>query len=269
MKRVVAQRADAVIANTDAALAHWQEEFPLSRDKFHVIWNGFDPEERIRPLPVLSRHCKILSHLGEVYHGGKNTTIVESIARLLAANRLPKGGVRVQLIGPAQTECLPNAEVIHRAQSEGWLELVTKLIPKQDALQVAQTSNGLLLMQSQSADHVPAKIFDCLQIGRPILAVVQPNSPAERLLERSGVPYRCVYPDSSREAIDDIVAGFLDLPSEAVAPSPWFEANFNAALQTQALDSVICSLYSEQPSRALTAQLPRKTFQTTKVGDST
>jgi len=269
MKRVVAQRADAVIANTDAALAHWQEEFPLSRDKFHVIWNGFDPEERIRPLPVLSRHCKILSHLGEVYHGRNTTPILESIARLLAANRLPKGGVRVQLIGPAQTECLPNAEVIHRAQSEGWLELVTKLIPKQDALQVAQTSNGLLLLQSRSTDQVPAKIFDYLQIGRPILAVVQPNSPAERLLERSGVPYRCVYPDSSREAIDDIVAGFFDLPSEAVAPSPWFEANFNAELQTQALDSVICSLYSEQPSRALTAQLPRKTFQTTKVGDST
>jgi glycosyl transferase family 4 len=244
LERVVAQRADAVIANTDAALVRWQEEFPSFSHKFHVIWNGFDPEERIKPLPILCRECKILSHVGELYHGRNATPILESIARLLAAKRISARRVRVKLIGPAQTGCLPSPEFIHRARSEGWLELVTDLIAKQAALQVAQTSNGLLLIQSQSANHVPAKIFDCLQIGRPILACIQRNSPAERLLERSGVPYRCVYPGSTPEAIDDAVASFFELPSTAVAPNSWFEEQFNAQHQTQTLDAVIRSLHN-------------------------
>jgi hypothetical protein len=243
LERAVAHRADAVIANTDAALVRWQEKFSSFSDKFHLIWNGFDPEERVKPLPVLCRECKIISHVGEIYHGRNATPILESIARLLAAKQISARSVRVQLIGPAEAGCLPSPEFILRAQSDGWLELVTNRIPQQDALQVAQTSNGLLLLQPQSAVQVPAKLFEYLQIGRPILAFIEPNSPAERLLERSGVPYRCVYPGSTPAAIDHIVAGFFDLPSTAVTPSAWFEDQFNAEHQTQALDTIIRSLH--------------------------
>ena len=256
LERVVAQRADAVIANTDAALVRWQEKFPSFKNKFHLIWNGFDPEERINPLPALSRDCKLLSHVGELYHGRNATPILESIARLIAANRLPAGSVRVRLIGTAQAACLPGSEFIQRAKSEGWLDVVTQQIPQREATHVSQTSNGLLLLQSQSADHVPAKIFEYLQIGRPILALVKPNSPAERLLEGSGVPYRCVYPGCTAEAVDEIVASFFDLPSTAVAPSPWFEEQFNAERQTRVLDLIIRSLHSEEPSRKLLAPIP-------------
>jgi hypothetical protein len=252
LERAVARRADAVIANTDAALTRWQEKFPSFGNKFHLIWNGFDPEKRIKPLPVLCRDCKILSHVGELYHGRNATPILESISRLLAAERISARSVRVQLIGPAETDCLPGPEFIQRAQSEGWLQLVTEQIPQQDALQVAQTSNGLLLLQPQSAVQVPAKLFDYLQIGRPILACIQRNSPAERLLERSGVPHRCVYPGSTPATIDDTVAGFFDLPSTAVAPSAWFEEQFNAEHQTQALDTIIRSLH-RVPARGTNA----------------
>ena len=268
MERVVAQRADAVIANTDAAHVRWVEKFPSLRDKFHLIWNGFDPEERIQPLPVASPDCMTLSHLGELYHGRNAAPILESIARLFVANRLPKGSVRVRLIGSAQAECLPPPEFIQSAQSEGWLDLVTERIPQQDARQVAQASDGFLLLQPRSADQVPAKLFEYLQIGRRILAFVQPNSPTERILERSGASYRCVYPDSTPETVDNTVGDFFDLPSSPVAPSPWFEEHFNVEHQTRILDSIIRSLHSAQSSRALTP-IPGKSFQTARIVDST
>jgi hypothetical protein len=251
LERVVARRAGAVIANTDASLVRWQEKFPSLSKKFHLVWNGFDPEERIKPLPVLSPNCKTVSHVGDLYHGRASAPILESIARLITAHRIAPGSVRVRLVGQTHTECLPGPEFIHRAKDGGWLDLVTERVPRQEALHIAQTSDGLLLMQSQSADHIPAKIFDYLRIGRPILAFVQPNSPAERVLERSGVPYRCVYPCSRPEVIDDIVADFLALPSAAVAPSSWFEENFNAERQTQELDFIIRSVQSEHFGRDL------------------
>ena len=256
LERMLAQRADAVIANTDASLVRWREKFPSLGKKFHLIWNGFDPEEHIEPLPVSSRAYKTLSHVGDLYHGRTSAPILDSIARLIAAHRLPAKGVRVRLIGEAQTECLPGPEFVHCAKAEGWLDLVTKRIPRQEALHIAQTSTGLLLLQPQSTDQVPAKIFEYLQIGRPILAFIQPNSPIERILEQSGVPYRCVYPCSSSETVDDVIAGFFDLPSQAVTPGPWFQEQFNAKHQTRALDSIVRGVRGEGPGRDLVSQTP-------------
>jgi glycosyl transferase family 4 len=238
-ERTVVRQASAVIANTDAIQVRWQEKYPSFRDKFQLMWNGFDPEERIQPLPIPSRNFRVLTHVGELY-GGRNTTpILESIARLIAAKRFPKGSVHVRLIGPAQADCLPSPEFIQRARSEGWLDLVTEQIPRYQARQVAQTSDCLLLLQPQSAVQVPGKLFEYLQIGRPILAFIQPNSPTEQILKRSGVPYRCVYPGCNPPAMDDIVADFFDLPSTEVTPSSWFEEQFNAEHQTRMLDALI------------------------------
>jgi glycosyltransferase involved in cell wall biosynthesis len=253
LERVLMWRANAVIANTDAAMARWREKFPALTERIHLIWNGFDPEERIQPLPIPPRDHGLLTHVGELYSRRSATPILESIARLIAANRLPSRSVRVMLRGPAQTNCLPNSEFILRARSQGWLDLGTEQIPQREASQLAQTSDGLLLLQPHTSLHVPAKIFEYLQIGRPILAFIQPRSPAERLLEGSGVPYRCVYPGSTPEAIDDTVADFFGLPSTAVAPSPWFEEQFNAANQTRMLHGIIRSLHTR--SRALSSSV--------------
>jgi hypothetical protein len=243
LERVVVRRADAVIANTDAALAQWQEKFPSFSKQFHLIWNGFDPGERIKPLPVLSGDRKVLSHVGALYHGRIATPILESIARLIVANRLPAGSVLVRLVGSAHSDCIPDPEFIHRAKTQGWLDLVTETIPQREARQVARASDGLLLLQPQSSTQVPGKLFEYLQIGRPILALVPPDSACERLLERSGVAYRCVYPGSASEAIDAAVAGFFDLSATPVAPSPWFEEQFNAENQTRMLHGIILNLH--------------------------
>ena len=76
----------------------------------------------------------------------------------------------------------------------------------------------------------------------PILAFIQPDSPSERLLAQSGVPYRCVYTGSTPEAIDEVVAEIFSLPCTAVAANSWFEEHFNAENQTRILDIIIRSL---------------------------
>lgn len=237
-----------MIANTDEALARWQTRFPSRRDKVHLIWNGFDAEERVRPLALAAGDCKILSHVGELYHGRTATPLLESVARLIATNRLTKRSLRVRLVGQASAEYLPSPEFTSRARSAGWLDLVTERIPQSEARRIAQSSSHLLLLQTRSTDQVPAKLFEYLQIGRPILAFIQPNSPTERLLEGSGVPYRCVYPNAVPGVIDDTVVDFLGLSSAAVAASHWFDEQFNAEHQTRALDEIIRSLHGgERP----------------------
>jgi glycosyltransferase involved in cell wall biosynthesis len=247
LERITARRADAIIANTDGAMAEWRGKFPSLNGKVHLIWNGFDPDKRVAPLPVSSGVCRVLSHAGDLYGGRSVTPILESIARLIAAGRLSSGSVYVRLIGTTVAGALPNQKFLVRARAEGWLDLVTKRIPQREALQISRSSNSLLLLQPQSTTQVPGKLFEYLQIGRPILAFIQPNSPAERLLDQSGVPYQCVYPGSTPEATDDAVAKFFTLPSAAVAANSWFEEHFNAENQTRMLDAIIRSLHKGSP----------------------
>ncbi len=248
LERGIAQTASAVIFNTDTAMAKWEESFPTLAGKAQVIWNGFDPEDRVASRPLASGTSQILSHTGELYGGRDVTPILESIRRLMTTDRLPARGVRVRLIGAAEPEALPNQEFLDRIRSAGWLELVSHRVSKHEASRIVQSSDGLLLVQPQSATQVPGKLFEYLQIGRPILAFVQPDSPSERLLAQSGVPYRCVYPGSAPDEVDDIVAGFFSLSSEPVALSPLFEEQFNAEFQTTQLDAIIRQLHN-QPVR--------------------
>jgi len=243
LEQIVVRRADAVIANTDGAIARWQEKYPSIVGKVHLIWNGFDPEDRVVPLPGSFGDCRVLSHTGELYGGRSATPILESIARLIATKRLPARRVRVLLVGPVESRALPKQEFLDHARDDGWLELITEKISKLEALQIARSSDSLLLLQPQSTTQVPGKLFEYLQIGRPILAFVQPDSASQRLLEQSGVPYRCVYPGSAPAAIDDTVAEFFRLPSMAVAANSWFEEQFNVEKQTRMLDAIIRSLY--------------------------
>ena len=69
-----------------------------------------------------------------------------------------------------------------------------------------------------------------------------PESPAERILARAGVPYRCVYPNSDPRAVDETLLEFLALPSDHVEFSPWFNEHFSADRQTRDLIHIMRDL---------------------------
>jgi hypothetical protein len=95
---------------------------------------------------------------------------------------------------------------------------------------------------SNSGYTVPAKLYDYLLAGRPILAVTDVNSPVERILAQSGVPYTCVYHRDSPEEIDRKLISFFRLPTDPVAPNVWFEEHFNGDRQVAALSALLDGL---------------------------
>jgi hypothetical protein len=87
--------------------------------------------------------------------------------------------------------------------------------------------------------HVPAKIFDYVRAGRPILAETPAGSPADQVLANSGIPYVCLRPDFTDQRMDDAILDFLRLPRERHAPSEWFWNTFDARRQTASLVSLL------------------------------
>ena len=240
IERRIVQSADLVIANTDAMTAEWKQLYASEAGKIHLIWNGFDPEEPIPPKPLPERNYQVLSHVGELYAGRTVVPVLESIDRLVNAGLLPP--IQVRVIGPAKASAIPDAVFVARGASAGWLDLSTESVSQQEAREISQRSDGLLLIQPQSAIQVPGKLYEYLQIGRPILAFIMRNSPIERILSKSGLLYRCVYPDSTNEERDATIAEFFGLPTDALEASDWFRQNFQAEMQARTLAGFVESL---------------------------
>jgi glycosyltransferase involved in cell wall biosynthesis len=244
---LIFKNADAVIAVTDTVADEWRSRYPKWSDKFHVIWNGFDPEDGFGPLALPPRPYRTLSHVGVLYALRHPTALAGSIDRLVRAGTLSPDSFRLRFIGPIQEEDRFRAEPAAKSLIEcGCLEISGTLVPRQQAMQEIATSDFLLLLDivnlSRVGYTVPAKLYDYILAGRPILAVTDRNSPVDRILAQSEIPYTCLYGDESEASLDQKVAAFLSLPSDPVTPSSWFHEHFDGKLQAAKLQCVIDSL---------------------------
>ena len=181
----------------------------------------------------------MIAHVGAIYTGRSPDPILASIHRLRTADAGRWGRVQVALIGPLGFGAKIDAALIETGTREQWLEYIPKMIPKVEANRITAESDYLLLLQPQSSIQVPAKLFEYLQIGRPILAYAPKASAIEWLLERAGVPYECVYPEDAPDEIDAKVKRLLEIPTGPHRASEWFQENFNARNQTRRLTELI------------------------------
>jgi glycosyltransferase involved in cell wall biosynthesis len=230
--------ADAVIINTEAMADAYAERFPQWRHKMHVIWNGFDPADSLVACPIPERSVRVLSHVGSLYSGRNPLQILASVQRLreTASANAPK--LRIDLVGPTIVDAACQ-ELIRHGIAEGWVNHRAGSIPKEEALRVSAESDFLFLVQPQSSLQVPGKLFEYIQFGRPILSLAPKDSAIEWILVRAGVPYVNVYPDDSAQETDQKVARFLELESEPVPASTWFQQTFNAERQTAQLAEIL------------------------------
>lgn len=239
LEKLFVRMAGAVIANVEAAAQVWNRAYPKAHDKLYLIWNGFDPEEKLCALPVSPDGGKVILHAGNLYAGRNANAIVEALARL--RSRVPEqvAGVRLALVGFIAPEPAGiNQEMYARAVAEGWLEM-PGMASREEARRLTLQANGLLLLQPQSGIQVPGKLFEYLCVGRPILALVPKASPIEWILSHSGVPYVCVHPDDPPAAADGKLLNYLRLPDVPVPPNGWFMEHFDALSQTRQLAAII------------------------------
>jgi len=248
LERLIFHEADAVIAVTDAMADAWKSRYPQHASKIHLIWNGYDPEVSIEPSPIPARSHKVLLHAGSIYGARHPSMLFSAIERLVAQRRLDPALVRVRLIGDIDPNWLQAARhQFVELHATGCIEYVDRRVSQHEAVRQMSEADGLLLLDLNAMDatlQVPAKLFDYVRIGRPILAFTAHGSPTERILLGSNVPDICIYPGTPEQEVDEKVAAFFALPTNSVAPSCWFREQFDGAVQTTALSSILESLAS-------------------------
>ena len=82
---------------------------------------------------------------------------------------------------------------------------------------------------------VPAKIFEYIRVGRPVLALTADHSAVEHILAMSGIRYVCMNEQMNAEECDARLLEFLRLPTTPVALTERFLTEFNGRDQARRL----------------------------------
>jgi glycosyltransferase involved in cell wall biosynthesis len=252
-ERRFVRHADALVAVHDFMFDEWTKSYPRSAAKFHVLPNGFDPDIPVRPLPLPRRTHKVLVHSGSLY--GKRTPklVVSSLARLIRGGAVAPGALQLRLVGDAEEAVIAeNADDVQLLRATGCLECIDKRVPRADALRELGEADYLLLLDNFAGSRMyglPGKIFEYVRVGRPILAITQPDSPVESLLRKSGSRFRAIRPDSEPRAVDAEILALLGMPTDPVRPSSWFESEYDGVRQTGRLAALLDQVTTVKHSR--------------------
>ncbi len=237
-ERRIFERASLLVTVTPAIIAEWLERAPEIESKTRLLWNGFDPAEEFPRAPLVQRSRRILAHVGTIYGHRHPQLLLASLERLITAGRLDPATIQVQLTGtvrePAAVRPIASFELLQRL---GCLD-VTALVPREEANRRMAECDYLLIidLNELNVGHAaPAKMFDYVRAGRPVLGLVPQNSIVEDVLSRSGIPCAFVYPEDSPERQDAKIFGFLSQPPREVQANSWFTDTFDGAHQAATL----------------------------------
>jgi glycosyltransferase involved in cell wall biosynthesis len=245
-ERRIFPRAAALVAVTDEIRNLWVESYPQYQHKYHVIWNGFDPEEPF-PAPTGRRNSRrTILHAGNIYGHRHPQHLLASLERLIGNGRLDPQSITVDLLGPVQEppEVTP-LDSFKRLKELGCLTYNRKNVPRAESLQHMADTDYLLIMDINELNighSVPAKLFDYIRARKPIIGLVPPGSIVRRILDRAEVKSLFIYPEDSAEEQDRKLAEFLAPAPGGVDANEWFRETFDGRRQAGAVADLVRSL---------------------------
>jgi glycosyltransferase involved in cell wall biosynthesis len=195
----VVRGADAIILNTPRAREQLASAYPQHAAKMVAISNGYDPETfQANPIPPCSHEVVEIIHAGQVYANRDPAPFLEAVRGWAAEFGSDPQRLRIRFLGCEGDR----AELVGRHAREAsvsHLVSVSGIMPHAEALRAMCQADILLLLDSPGRmGGVPAKLYEYLGAGRPILALAEPNSDVDWVLRRSGAVHRLAPPRDSQ-----------------------------------------------------------------------
>lgn len=180
-----------ILFTAPSAREMYLKRYPaLDPEKCKVIPNGYDePDFReFRPLDsdegIRNRPIRLL-HSGLIYRNERDPRIFfRALSRLKREGSLTSGNVRIELRGAGSEDYY---RAICRELDIEDLVFFLPLVTYRDALREMAEVDGFLLFQSSGCNHqIPAKVYEYLRLGKPILALTDSKGDTAGLLKETG-----------------------------------------------------------------------------------
>lgn len=202
-------RARYCIFTTPSAAAIYRLRYPVAARRIKVLENGYD-EESFSALPIGHSASSgdgpgtggrlVVLHSGIVYPSERDPTqLFAALGQLKQNGALNPKDLCIRFRASVHDDLLRNLALAHGAQD--FIELCPP-IPYRDALTEMMAVDALLVMQASNCNaQIPAKIYEYLRAGKPILALTDPDGDTAGVLNRAGIK------DIARlDSVNEIVA---------------------------------------------------------------
>jgi glycosyltransferase involved in cell wall biosynthesis len=178
LERLVINGCDHLVANTRSVAEAFRWKFnhlPLSR--ISTIPNGYDPED-FQGLEPHNFEKFTITHLGSLYGRRQPIEFLKGLRLFLQRHPEAKQRLKVLFVGNIEEK------ILERMREFDLSEVVEcrPHQPRRQALSLAFSSHLLLLIlghDPKAAGIIPAKLFEYLFTGKPILALVSEGETAE------------------------------------------------------------------------------------------
>lgn len=236
--------AQVSVFTTPGAARMYRERYPSRAAAIHVIENGYDEEsfagldaETLAHDP-LNPGAVTLLHSGIVYPSERDPTqLFEAVAALVGSGRISRDALRFRFRAAGHDAML--AELAQKHAITDLVELCPP-IPYREALAEMLRADALLVLQAANCnEQIPAKLYEYLRAGRPIVALTDPRGDTAATLRMAGID--AVAPLDSAPAI----AALLESTAAAVAtrrarlPNPDAVAHASRRGRTEALAALL------------------------------
>ncbi|MCV2355497.1 glycosyltransferase [Paucibacter sp. B2R-40] len=228
-----AARAKFCVFTTPGAASSYAKKFPSAKNKILVLENGFDEESFLaaEAMPRVSKKSQqskgpiVLLHSGIVYPAERDPTqFFQALANLLTRGVISKERLKVRFRAAVHREAIENVAKTYKV-----LDLLEfePAIPYVEALQEMMSVDALLVMQGRGCNaQIPAKIYEYLRAGKPIIGLTDPAGDTASVLLNAGLTHLAEL--DSVTNIERVLSGFLDSLGKGTAPLPQASAVKNA-----------------------------------------
>lgn len=192
IERDAVESARFSVFTTPGAAAEYRQRYPHCADRIVVIENGYDEpsfaqaEADEADRTPLQPGCFTLLHSGIVYPSERDPTqLMGALAILAQQGAIRPGSLCVRFRAAVQDDLLMQLAA-ERGVSD-YIEIAPP-VPYRVALQEMLRADALLAMQASNCNaQIPAKVYEYLRAGRPIVCLSDPAGDTAGVLREAGV----------------------------------------------------------------------------------
>lgn len=210
--------SDLVLANAPRAAIRLKQRFDGAKHKIALLPNGFDPPASIDAHHMEDRNVIRICHAGEIYLGRNPRIFLDALQDVQS---LGNNQFHTTFLGRCQWSDCDLQHEANRRSLEKSVEIKGQVTHSQVQRELDRADILLLLDESGRTCGVPAKVYEYIGFGCPILALAERDSDTEWALRESGAVFRIVHPRDRtgiRAALkclaDDIQSGLIPKTNE-------------------------------------------------------
>lgn len=252
LEHAVLNCADKVITNTEPMKEDFINKYSdIDKEKYITITNGYDPEE-FAQLCVETPQKFTITYTGTLSFVDQNPRynpkfFLEAVKRLLKEAPFLREKLQIIFVGPGT-----DTDLASRMIAKLNLEEVVKTIgpvSHKRCIQFLMLSHVLLLIHYSgkgSEAWIPAKIFEYLGAGKPILALAPNKGATADLLKalNAGIIVNPEEPESIKKAVLSLYRGYEE--GSLKGPNPSLIQSLSRQRLTGSLATILESLATSE-----------------------